>query len=154
MTAPTTNIRQCYVFDLDGTLANCDHRLHHIRDKSPKDWDAYFAECAGDAPITHMVELALTLWHAGEEIIYVTGRSDQCREETVAWLDKQGLPNEPLYMRKKGDHRNDDILKIELLAQARADGWEPVMAFEDRSRVVAAWRAAGIPCLQVQEGDF
>jgi hypothetical protein len=28
--------------DIDGTLADCTHRLHHIQ-KQPKDWDAFFA---------------------------------------------------------------------------------------------------------------
>jgi len=30
-----------YVFDLDGTLANIDHRLHFIKTK-PKNWPAFF----------------------------------------------------------------------------------------------------------------
>lgn len=29
------------VFDLDGTLADCEHRIHHIT-KEPKDWRAFF----------------------------------------------------------------------------------------------------------------
>ena len=44
--------------------------------------------------------------------------------------------------------------QIELLEQMRLDGWDPGMAFDDRSRVVKAWREAGIPCAQVAEGDF
>jgi hypothetical protein len=57
-------------------------------------------------------------------------------------------------MRKAGDHRNDDILKIEMLAEIRARGYEPLMAFDDRTRVVRAFRAAGIPVAQIAEGDF
>jgi len=57
-------------------------------------------------------------------------------------------------MRADKDHRNDDILKIEMLDRIRGDGFEPVMVFEDRSRVVRAWRSAGIPCAQVADGDF
>ena len=75
-------------------------------------------------------------------------------EQTVAWLDRHGFPCDGLYMRKQGDHETDDTLKIKLLAQVRADGFEPIMAFDDRNRVVKAWRAAGIPCAQVAEGDF
>ena len=36
----------------------------------------------------------------------------------------------------------------------RADNFDPIIAFDDRDRVVAAWRSAGIPCLQVAPGDF
>jgi len=45
-------------------------------------------------------------------------------------------------------------VKREMLDRIRADGYNPIMAFEDRSRVVKMWREAGIPCAQVAEGDF
>ena len=64
------------------------------------------------------------------------------------------LPDMPLYMRADGDFRSDDIIKAELLAKVRADGYEPIMAFDDRNQVVRMWRANGVPCAQVAEGDF
>ena len=148
-------MRKCYVFDVDGTLADCSHRLHHIvrTDGMPKDWTAFFAGCRDDAPIPHMIELARYLL-TFRPIIYVSGRSDESRELTELWLMEHRLPPYNLYMRKAGDHRDDDILKIELLAEARTHGFDPIMAFDDRARVVAAWRAAGIPCAQVAPGDF
>lgn len=141
----------CYVFDIDGTLADCSHRLHHIQ-KTPKDWLSFFAACCDDAPIKHIIRLARDLGEC-HEIVFVSGRSDECRDATYAWLERHVFTS-PLYMRKAGDHRGDDIVKLELLKQIRADGFEPIMAFDDRSRVVKAWRAAGIPCAQVAEGDF
>ncbi len=75
-------------------------------------------------------------------------------EPTERWLREQCLPDKPLYMRKAGDYRDDNILKIELLQQVLADGYEPIMCFDDRNRVVKAFRDAGIPCAQVAEGDF
>jgi predicted secreted acid phosphatase len=146
-------IHPVYIFDIDGTLADCSHRLHHIQ-KQPKDWRAYFAECRGDAPIQHVIDLLLTIWDAGNDIVYVSGRSDECREDTLNWLLTHGLPEAPLYMRKAGDHRDDDILKAEILEQVIADGYKPVMAFDDRDRVVAMWRSKGVPCCQVAPGNF
>jgi uncharacterized HAD superfamily protein len=143
---------KCFIFDIDGTIANDDHRLHYIK-QNPKDWTAYFATCGGDAPIAHIVELAKAC-HERCAIIYVSGRSDECRELTESWLVEHGLPFGHVYMRKAGDHRNDDVIKIEMLAQLRADNFEPIMAFDDRDRVVAAWRTAGVPCAQVAPGDF
>jgi hypothetical protein len=32
------------IIDIDGTLADTTHRLHHIKSKPPN-WDAFFAEC-------------------------------------------------------------------------------------------------------------
>lgn len=143
---------RCYIFDIDGTLADCSHRLHHIQ-KTPKDWDGFFGDCHLDAPHPHIIGLAKDL-HARSIVVFVSGRSDQCREQTENWLLNHGLPSGPLYMRKAGDHRDDDTIKIEILAELRVDGFDPIMAFDDRNRVVKAWRSAGIPCAQVAEGDF
>jgi hypothetical protein len=143
---------KCFLIDIDGTVANGDHRLHHIQ-KEPKAWDDYFLACGSDAPIDHM-HAVVTALSETFQIVYVSGRSDMVRQQTIDWLDSHGFPCDALYMRKQGDHKNDDALKIELLAQVRADGYEPIMAFDDRNRVVKAWRDAGIPCAQVAEGDF
>lgn len=144
---------RCYLFDIDGTLSDLTHRLPHIQ-KQPKDWNSFFAACAADQPIGHMIELARIILDAGHTVVFVSGRSDSIRVATERWLADHVGVFFPLYMRKADDHRDDDIIKVELLALIRADGFEPIMAFDDRTRVVKAWRAAGIPCLQVAEGDF
>lgn len=142
----------CYVFDIDGTIADLSHRLHHI-EKEPKDWDGFFAGVHKDAPISHIIDLARALASAAH-VIYVSGRSDQCRHQTAQWLDLHKLPVGHLYMRKAGDHRPDNQIKLDLLKELRSDGFEPIMAFDDRNQVVDMWRTAGIPCAQVAAGDF
>jgi len=144
---------RCYIFDIDGTLADLDHRLHHIQ-KAPKDWAAFFSEVGGDTPIEHVCQLALDLHAGGSVIVYVSGRSDECRDTTADWLDRVGLPRGHLFMRKSGDHRDDDILKAEILRELLALGYSPIMAFDDRNRVVKQWRDNGVPCAQVADGDF
>lgn len=144
---------KCYLFDIDGTIADCSHRIHLIQ-RQPRDWRTFFALCRNDAPIPHIIELAKVLLRDEQRIVFVSGRSEECRGHTEDWLERHGLPAGPLYMRKEGDHRDDDIIKIELLAMVRGAGFDPIMAFDDRDRVVAAWRKAGIPCAQVAPGDF
>lgn len=142
----------CYIFDIDGTIADLSHRLHHIQ-KMPKDWRAFFASCEDDEPIHHMCDLARLL-ALEVPVVFVSGRSDEIRDQTVDWLKEQRLWGGYLYMRKEGDHRPDNLVTAELLAELRADGWEPVMAFDDRDQVVNMWRENGIPCAQVAEGNF
>jgi phosphoglycolate phosphatase-like HAD superfamily hydrolase len=142
----------CYIFDIDGTLADCTHRLHYIQ-QHPKDWSAFYSACVDDRPIKHMVEVAKYLENF-RPIVLVTGRSEIVRSETLHWLLEIGVFAARIYMRRDGDHREDSIIKIEMLQQIRDDGYEPIMVFEDRARVVAAWRVAGIPCAQVAEGQF
>ena len=148
-------MKRCYIFDIDGTIANGEHRIHHIvNEHGKKDWDTYFSLCGDDEPIPHVIELMQDLTRANCSIIIVSGRSDQVRQETQDWLEKHDIWYDRLVMRRQGDHRNDDILKVEMLEQLRAEGWVPIMAFDDRNRVVKAWRANGVPCAQVAEGDF
>lgn len=152
---------RCYLFDIDGTVADLSHRLHHIKpdfdrfgNTPPKNWDAFFAECKNDRPIPHMQELMSDLDGIGVVFVYVSGRSDQVRVDTSEWLSNHGFPPGSLYMRKAGDHRPDHIVKAELLDQILAEGMVPVMAFDDRTQVVEMWRKRGIPCAQVADGNF
>jgi hypothetical protein len=146
-------VKPCYLFDLDGTVADNAHRLHYIQG-SPKDWKAFFSEVEGDKPILPVITLAQDLANSGKLIVYVSGRSSECRRATLRWLAAYNLPDGALYMRKEGDHRDDYVIKIELLAQILADGYTPLFVFDDRDAVVKAWREAGLMCAQVQEGNF
>ena len=147
------------IVDLDGTLCDITHRLHHIKGEK-KDWDTFFAACLYDKPIPRIIRLVQAL-HAyqGGGIIFCTGRSDAVEGETKQWLWEVGLHDAGgllgrLYMRKAGDHRPDHEVKLEMLAKMREDGYNPVMAIEDRTQVVKMWRAQGLTCLQVTDGDF
>lgn len=146
---------QVVIFDIDGTVSNPEKRKKHIL-KEPKNWKAFHEEAVNDEPFEHIADLAYLIHekHPHWSVVLATGRDDTHREATIAWLSLQSIPYLKLYMRAAGDHRDDSIVKIEMLEQMRRDGYEPVMVFEDRTRVVNAWRAAGIPCLQVAPGDF
>lgn len=144
------------IVDIDGTLADCRHRLHHIQ-KQPKDWDAFFAACDGDAPIMPIVNMVEALAYApGNKIIFCSGRPERTRTDTASWLRRNFdfVLTMPLYMRADGDRRDDQIVKRELLARIRADGFDPMLAIDDRRRVVDMWRSEGLICAQVAEGDF
>lgn len=145
-----------YIFDLDGTLADITHRLHFIKNGS-NNWREFFAACSNDMPIDSVCYLARTLYESGARIIIVTGRSDECEEATLDWLQKYKLPPSPVYMRKEGDHRPDHEVKAELLNQVIEDWLEdgPIAGiFEDRKQVVDMYRARGLRVFQVADGDF
>jgi len=144
-----------YVFDIDGVLADHSHRFHHI-DKDPKDWTSYFAEAFADAPIAHGVELLQTLVPPDGHVVFATGRSDECYAATMAWLKEHVTQGRKfmLYMRRQGDHRGDNELKIDFLNSMKAINIEPRIWFEDRSRVVGALRAEGVNVYQTAPGNF
>lgn len=145
----------CFVFDIDGTIADASHRRHFLEQK-PKDWKGFFAACSDDAPIVpmRMIIQALVKVHGPWNLVYASGRPEDLRTVTRSWLLRHDFPDLRLFMRGFGDFRDDTIVKRELLDRMRAEGYEPFFAFDDRSRVVKMWRDAGILCAQVAEGDF
>ena len=142
-----------YIFDIDGTLADISHRLHHIQ-KTPKDWTAFFADCGDDCPIPEIIAVACALKKAGHTIVYNTGRSEAIRDLTEEWLEDFGLPCGQVFMRPEGDHREDNIVKAELLAAIVESVGEISGVFEDRQQVVDMYRAKGLRVFQVAPGNF
>ena len=138
-------------FDLDGTLANIEHRLHYIKGEK-KDWTGFFLASANDEPIAELiaVQRVLSVWH---EVEIWSGRSDEVREMTVEWLKRHGVSYTKLRMRKAGDYRVDWQVKEEWLLALPAHK-RPSLAFDDRQQVVDMWRRNGIRCAQVAQGDF
>lgn len=142
------------IVDLDNTIADCNWRLDFIRTK-PKNWPAFHRGTKKDGVHEDVLHVIKTLQAAGARIIICTGREEVVKEDTIWWLENVAkLQYDGLYMRSKGDHRRDDVVKLELLEQMKEDGFNPTMAFEDRARVAAAWRSVGIRVLHVEEGDF
>ena len=144
-----------YIFDIDGTIADLSHRLHFIQQK-PADWKAFFAACKDDKPIPEVITVLQTLSREGHFIVLITGRSDECKPQTIQWLGLNMIDQDLLYMRKKGDHRQDDVVKAELL-QLYIDEFKPPKidgVFEDRQQVVDMYRSKGLRVFQVDKGDF
>lgn len=150
-TYPTT-----VVFDIDGTLANIDHRRHFVSSK-PKNWMAFRRGMAND-PVNWDIQFTLLAYKKmGCTILIASGRNEEDRAVTTQWLDDtaqlKGL-YEKLYLRADKDYRADNIVKSEILDQMIADGYNPTIAVDDRRQVVDMWRQRGLRCLQVDPGDF
>ena len=145
-------------FDIDGTLANIEHRLDYVRSK-PKNWKAFDAGIPNDKVNFPVAQTFYSLRDAGHVMIFASGRSDRTRTETMKWLIDNDLWDQDakLYMRKEGDFRNDSIVKREMLNEIiDFYGKKPDMVFDDRPRVVKMWRDAGIFVFDVYQGteDF
>ena len=129
--------------DLDGTLADTRHRIHHILQDAP-DHAAFHAAGADDIalPVAHLVAK-----YPGE-VAVLTGRPETYRDATMAWLTMQ-LGGEPrhLCMRAEGDRRPDPVVKAEQLDRLAAGQFRPVLAIDDRPGVIKMYRERGILCL-------
>lgn len=146
-------IKECVIFDLDGTLADVTHRRHHLL-PSVKNWKAWNAAMHLDKPRMEIARLLRMIKGNGYRIVICSGREAVFRDVTETWLRTNTLHYDALYMRAEKDYRDDGIVKGELLDAILADGWKPWLVVEDRNRVVAMWRERGLTCLQCADGDF
>ena len=159
------------ICDLDGTIANIEHRLHYI--KGPKkDWDSFNKACVNDTVNKDVREILWNMYDAGRKhgerptdlqkvsdrfIYFFSGRSEAVRKETEEWLHRwvvspsscknDGRPY--LYMRKEGDFRNDIEVKREMIHSLNITPDDVLCILDDRQGVVDMWRQEGFRCLQV-----
>ena len=126
--------------DLDGTIAL-------IGDRSPY----HAAKCEQDIvnePVRSILQTS------GKKIIFVSGREDKFKPQTLAWLKKHNISFDALHMRKSGDLRKDSIVKKEIYNEFILDKYNVAFVLDDRDQVVRVWRDLGLTCLQVDYGDF
>tara|TARA_B000000565_G_scaffold250158_1_gene222338 strand:+ start:676 stop:1383 length:708 start_codon:yes stop_codon:yes gene_type:complete len=90
------------ICDLDGTIANIEHRLHYI--KGPKkDWPSFNKACVHDTVNKDVREILWNMYDAGRKngerptdlqkvsdrfIYFFSGRSEAVRKETEEWLHR------------------------------------------------------------------
>lgn len=135
----------CYVFDIDGTLALRQNR-------SPFEWDKVGQDVLNEPVGT--IYRSLRNAARGCKFFLVSGRDDVCRQQTETWLDSYTLLHSGLFMRPQGDMRQDAIVKEEIYRQHIEGKYNVLAVFDDRNQTVRKWRELGLPCFQVADGDF
>ena len=113
------NLQKLYFIDIDGVMANIDHRLHYMREKN---YDKFYSadEMVKDEKIVgfSMFNDMINDDPLGmSEVIIVTGRPERTRKVTEMWLNSNWfrMGKNTILMRKDGDYRKSDIVKKELV---------------------------------------
>lgn len=130
--------------DIDGTLA------HHENIRDPYD----FSRVSEDIPDNTVIDVVNMLYGAGKRIIVMSGRSDSCKADTIAWLKTHGVKFHEMHMRRNGDTRADWLIKDELVRDFIEDNYFIEFCLDDRNQVVDHHREMGYKVFQVQPGDF
>lgn len=139
--------RPLAVFDIDGVLADVRHRLRHV-ERRPKNWDAFFDAAVDDPPLAQGVALARASAQDCE-VVYVTGRPERCRADTLAWFARHGLPEGTLSMRRGRDFRPARVAKLELLRRLAGERTVAVVV-DDDEQVCDAYEAAGFRVMRAR----
>ncbi|MFF5970186.1 AAA family ATPase [Streptomyces sp. NPDC012769] len=141
---PDTALPSAVLCDIDGTLA--------LRgDRGPYD----FTRCDLDL-LNVAVRDALRAFRSSHQdrIVLLSGRSEDHRALTEAWLRRYEVPYDELWMRASDDGRSDDLVKAELFDAHVRHRYAVRVSLDDRDRVVAVWRRMGLPTWQVNYGNF
>lgn len=132
------------IVDMDGTLAL-------LGDRHP--WKE-MERCGEDQLCPAVAATVRAMKRSGYKTLIVTGRFEQYRPQTEAWLHSHHIFHWQLFMRADGDYRKDYDVKTELYHAAIEPSYNVLYALDDRDQSVACWRALGIPCFQVAPGNF
>ena len=139
-----TGLPEAVLVDIDGTVAL-------MGDRSPYD----MTRVDGDRPNPTVITAVRAMHAFGHHIVFCSGRSDDCRELTEAWLATHvNVPYEALFMRATGDNRKDAVVKAEIFEQEIRHRWAVTGVFDDRNQVVRMWRSLGLTVFQVADGNF
>jgi predicted kinase len=147
---PFSCYRKYIVSDADGTICNCDHRLHFIQGEGKKDWNSFFAGIENDT-VNEVVKQLIDLTYPDYPVVIVTGRPEKYREVTEKWLKKNNIRHDAIYMRKDNDRRPDTIIKQEIidlyLDKSKIEIW-----VDDRGEIIKLLRNNKIKVIDVGNG--
>ena len=126
--------RRAVIVDIDGTVAASPHR----------EWFEY-DQVHADVPIQPVMSLVCSL-ASTHQIVFLTGRTEDSRTVTSAWLHKHFASDWgwELHMRADGDrteHAEQKRIALRTLILPRLT---PVLVFEDDPAAVQMYRSEGL----------
>lgn len=142
-----SNSKPIYVFDLDGTIADIEHRVKYLKQEK-KDYKKFFDCCVNDTPNAWIINLMNTF--PTEQVYIVSGRNAQVFDLTVGWLEKNSVQYARLYMRHAKNYEADETLKP-VMVEPFQHSIEFIV--DDRQRVVDMWRRKGFNVLQCNQWE-
>lgn len=148
-----TKKRQAIIVDIDGTIANIEHRTHFVRGPDKKNWKDFFANMDKDTPNEWCKDL-INRYKEDHLIVLCSGRPDSYREVTEQWLKKHNIFFDELYMRPRDDQRADSIIKEIILDFELSPRYNITMWIDDRKQVIDKIRERGIFVLDCAGGAY
>lgn len=142
------------VLDIDGTLANNDHRAHHVDraegDATPMDWVTFLKPhlVAKDVLVEGAQKGVEHFQHLGYKIMFLTARHESLREVTAQWLfEKLGIEagEDELIMRGNGNMLTSGGFKREVAQGLKSQfPREPFIFIDDDKYTWAGFADIGL----------
>ncbi len=126
-----------FIFDIDGVLADCTHRLKY---RDQKDYKSFYNDenIKKDEPIYSGLALLDNLVKGRcAMIVFITGRSQSTKKATENWLWHQGLipyvgrNDSGVRYRSDGDYRPSPVVKVEMVGDVLKELYVEPEVFSD-----------------------
>lgn len=140
------------IFDIDGFLVDVDERKKRILSGNKNEninWKEFFKNIRRDKPIKAgiLIAKAFIEYLPQVEIMFLTGRTETVRRETLEWLSENLRINEnkiDLTMRPKNNFDEDYIFKEQVGAEL---GFRNIdLVFDDTEKIIDMWKQHNVPC--------
>jgi len=139
------------IFDVDGTLANVDPYIHHVRG-SNRDYEAFHEASIDALPNIEVVQMLNNAVSDRHAILIVTSRKEKYRGLTSMWLAKNNIRSHALFMRADDDGRPDYEAKKDMLDKINIL-WDVLHAVDDNPNVIKLWEDHGILTTKIGTWD-
>lgn len=132
--------RPTVVFDFDGTILDTRKIRYLVAGPGKKDYRAFYGRTLECPPNYEVVRAAQQHHAMGHAVIILSGRAHEWSAITLQAANRLQVPWSDAFFRANGDFRKAHVVKPELLAKARAAGYDPRWIWDDDPRVVDMWQ--------------
>ena len=140
------------ILDLDGTLCNCEHRVHFMRER-PKRRDEFHSACVFDSVIAPTKALVDMAEEKGIKVILLSARPLRFKPQTESWLEQNKIHYDQLILSGHPE-LSDPEFKLKMYRELIEPFYEILFAVDDRGTVVSMWRENAITCFDIAGNHF
>lgn len=139
--------RKAIIVDIDGTLANSDHREYILEHGNR---DGYFDAADGDTVNDWCADL-IDQYRGSHAIILLTGRPEKIRDLTTFWLNDYDIPYDMLIMRGENDREQGHIYKDKIYQNYLRHRYDVRLIIDNDPKIIEKFRSMGIPALEYEQ---
>jgi hypothetical protein len=151
---------KCAIFDIEGCLANNQHRENLLPAKNltgpaaTHAWDKYYSGVTDDAMYRNVVMFCNSLVAKGLAVLLFTGIPRKFTKIVTNWLADNSVAYSKLLMRHNDDIRSNAEVKFDMLQTMQQQHYQPVLAVDDMPDVLDMFNKQNIRCFLATKGKL